>query len=284
MSSPRPERYLPDAPPNDTELLNRTVLAVEAAAQSLRTAYDPWNRPVDKEAILAALRANDECSLDILRPALGHVHPCRLWSEDDVDEEELASGEWWVTDAAEGNINHIHGLAEWGVSATLVREGIPILTAISLPLVGHTYRALRGEGAFLGNVRLSASAKVDLGISLVGTAQARHDDGPDINTLLSGSVSTMLDRALLVRVTVPSTLQLLDVATGRAEAFWQYTTSTAGLLCGSLLVAEAGGVVSETSGGAWKMGSASFLAAAPGLHRETVAALAGGVQGGDQTS
>jgi hypothetical protein len=34
----------------------------------------------------------------------------------------------------------------WAVTATLVREGQPILTAISVPLTGETYSAIAGRG------------------------------------------------------------------------------------------------------------------------------------------
>lgn len=261
----------------DSGLLVAMIVAVESAAARLSARFDPDSRPADAEAILAALAANDEDSLAVLSPALRRARPISIWSEDASDEAALAAGEWWVTDAAEGNINHIHGMPDWGVSATLVRDGVAALTAVTLPMQGKTYSAIRGGGAFVGGTRLRVSVKTDLRTALVGTGQASHGDGPELHRRLSLSCAAMLERALLLRVAVPSTLQLIEVAAGRADAFWQFTGSRAALLCGALLVTEAGGVVTDPGGGPWVPTGAGILAAAPGLHAEAVAALAGSV-------
>lgn len=258
---------------SDTDLLTATVQAVKEAGERLRASYDPYSRPADAEAIVSALAANDKASLDVLAPALRAIRPCPIWREDADDESGLDSGEWWVTDAAEGNINHIHGLPDWGVSATLVRDGNAVLTAISVPLRCQTYQAFAGGGAFVDGVRLHASGKADLRTALVGTGQASHDDGPALHSRLSLSVSGMLEHALVIRVSVPSTMQLLDIAAGRADAFWQFSKSRASLLCGALLVTEAGGRVTDVAGGAWTSMSSSVLATAPNLHGAVLAAL-----------
>lgn len=69
--------------------------------------------------------------------------------EDELDGGALPSGEWWVVDPAEGNVNHLHALPEWAVTATLVRENQPVLTVVHLPMTGETYTALAGAGAHL---------------------------------------------------------------------------------------------------------------------------------------
>ena len=260
---------------HDSALLFEMIVAVESAAARLSARFDPDSRPHDAEAIIAALAANDEESRGILYPALRRARNISIWSEDAVDEAALAAGEWWVTDAAEGNINHIHGMLDWGVSATLVRDGVAALTAMTLPMQCKTYSAIRGGGSFVDGTRLRVSVKTDMRTALVGTGQASHDDGPEMHRHLSLSSAAMVERALMLRVTVPSTMQLIEVAAGRADAFWQFTGSRAALLCGALLVAEAGGVVTDPGGGPWVTTGASILAAAPGLHVEAVAALAG---------
>lgn len=66
--------------------------------------------------------------------------------EDELAGGVLPEGEWWVVDTAEGNINHIHGMGEWAVTATLVRDNVPVLSVVHLPLTGDTYTALQGKG------------------------------------------------------------------------------------------------------------------------------------------
>ncbi len=75
-------------------------------------------------------------------------------------------------DPTEGNINRLHGLPEWAVTATLVRDNQPVLTAVHLPLTGETYTALTGAGAHVDGRPLRVSPTEDLGLSLVATSQA----------------------------------------------------------------------------------------------------------------
>lgn len=81
-------------------------------------------------------------------------------------------------DPAEGNVNHLHGLPEWAVTATLVRENQPVLTVVHLPLTGETCTALAGGGAHLDGRPLRVSEATDFGLSLVATSQARAPEGP----------------------------------------------------------------------------------------------------------
>jgi myo-inositol-1(or 4)-monophosphatase len=176
-------------------------------------------------------------------------------------------------DPAEGNVNHLHGLPEWAVTATLVRENQPVLAVVHLPLTGQTYTALAGGGAHLDGNPLHVSGTASLGLSLVATSQARPDEDVAIVRRIGSSITAMLYDALVVRTSVPATLHLLNVAAGRIDAFWQFAAARADLLPGALLVAEAGGRISDTQGRPWTPGSESFLAAAPGIHAEAIATL-----------
>jgi len=74
-------------------------------------------------------------------------------------------------------------------------------------------------------------------------------------------------------VSVPATWQLIQVAAGRMDAFWQFSQVRSGLLAGALLVAEAGGVVTDTHGKPWSLDSDDFLATTPSLHAAAVETL-----------
>jgi len=184
---------------------------------------------------VAAIDANDAASLGLLRDALAQARPGAGWAEDEEGGGALPAGEWWVTDPVEGNVNHIHGMPDWGVTATLVRDNAPVLAVVTVPPTGDTYTAVRGGGAYLDGARLRASAKTDLGVALVATGQATPGEDSDTHRRIDQSVATMLENALVVRVSVPATLQLIHVAAGRMDAFWQYSRVRSGLLAGALL-------------------------------------------------
>ncbi|MFB6528926.1 inositol monophosphatase family protein [Streptomyces sp. NPDC056399] len=260
-------------PLSDADLLAETAAAVREAGAALRERFGEVVPYDTREELMSALAANDDTALGILRPRLTGLRPDAGWVEDELDGGALPSGEWWVVDPAEGNVNHLHALPEWAVTATLVRDNQPVLTVVHLPLTDQTYTALAGAGAHLDGRPLYVSRTADLGLGVVATSQARPDEDADVVRRVGSSITAMLFDALVVRVAVPATLHLVNVAAGRLDAFWQFAGARADLLPGALLVAEAGGRISDAEGRPWTPQSAGFLAAAPGVHAQAVSTL-----------
>jgi myo-inositol-1(or 4)-monophosphatase len=142
---------------SDADLLDRTATAVRAAGAVLRERFGDVIGYETREELMQALAANDDAALDILRPALTALRPDARFVEDELAGGALPAGEWWVVDPAEGNVNHLHALPDWAVTATLVRDNQPVLTAVHLPLTGQTYTALTGGGAHLDGRPLQVS-------------------------------------------------------------------------------------------------------------------------------
>lgn len=255
------------------ELLQNTAQAVRSAGSELLDRFGAVVRYETFDQLMSALAANDEAALSVLRPSLTELRPDARWVEEELDGGALPAGEWWVVDPAEGNVNHLRGIPEWGVTATLVRDNQPVLTVVHVPLTGDIYTAVAGGGAHLNGLPLHVSATPSLGLSVVATSQARPDEAEAVTRRVGASITAMLHDALVVRTSVPATLHLLNVAAGRIDAFWQYAGARADLLPGALLVTEAGGLISDGEGRPWTPASESFLAAAPGVHTEAVATL-----------
>jgi myo-inositol-1(or 4)-monophosphatase len=256
----------------DAAVLEATVAAVRDAGRRLLARYSEDARPADRAALLAAAEENERTSDDELRLALTAARPEAKWLTEELETTELPPGEWWAVDAVEGNVNHVHGLPEWCVSATLLRDGVPVLTAVYQPVPDVLHRAVRGGGAFANGRRLRVSAKSDLGAAVATTGQAEAGQS-DTYRRIGASITTMLGAALLVRATVPSTFPLLLVAAGHTDLFWQYRPTLPGVAAGALLVTEAGGTVTDLAGAPWRPGAADVLATAPALHTAALATL-----------
>jgi myo-inositol-1(or 4)-monophosphatase len=257
----------------DAGLLPSMAAAVQAAGAAMveRVTERPDFRT--RSDVVQTIYDNDDASLALLRPRLSGLRPDAGWVDDELESGLLPPGEWWVTDPVEGNINHAHGLPDWGVTATLVRDNLPVATAVYLPLTDETYVAAAGHGARVNGRPLVPSAKLQLEAAMVGTGQAAPGESAEVFDRIGASVTVMLNRSMVIRVSVPATLQLLQVAAGRMDAFWQFSQVRSGLLAGALIVAEAGGVVSDTRGRPWDLGSPDFLATTTHLHEAAVAAL-----------
>ena len=163
-------------------------------------------------------------------------------------------------------------MPEWGVSISLVIDGVPELGVFRQPVAGLTYTALRGHGGYENGRRLTVSGKSGLDVAIVGTGQAEAGQA-ETYARIGRSITALLHQAFLVRVTVPSTFPLLLVAGGHIDAFWQYQPVLPGIALGILLATEAGGIVTAFDGSPWTPASGTVLVAAPAVHAPMIRAL-----------
>lgn len=256
-------------------LLKEVEAVVTQAADAVHRRYDIGNRPQSPADIVNQIGANDALSMEVMRTGFLAIRPRAQMIDDEVGTGALPKGEYWIVDPVEGAINQIHGMPDWCVSAALVRDNEIILAAVHLPLLGHTYSAIRGQGAWLNDAPLQVSAKTEIGIAMVGTGQAAPGESVQVHRKIGASVSAVLRQALTARVSVPATLQLIQVAAGRMDGFWQFSQVRSGLAAGALLVREAGGTVTDFDTNPWGFDSPNFLATTPQFSSMLATTLSG---------
>jgi myo-inositol-1(or 4)-monophosphatase len=250
---------------NIMELLAATTAAVRRAGERMLRRYSTESRTSGLAELVAAVHANDAAVADLLRPELAEIRPGARWLDDEHGSGPLEPGEWWLIDPVGGNMNAVHGMPDWNIGVSLVRDGRPVLAVVFFPLFDEMFTATDGGGAFLNGVRLKVSGKTSLDGALAGTGQAQPGQGPEMADRVGASYSAMAKEALYVRISVPVTHQLAQVAAGRMDLHWQYDNVRAHA-SGVLLVQEAGGVVTDLDGKPWELTTREYLAAAPGVH------------------
>jgi myo-inositol-1(or 4)-monophosphatase len=260
-------------PATDAGLLSSVVKAATRAGDRLLGEFSPAARPASRTDLAAVGSHTEDLVLEELRPELASLVPGAGWADEDMDTTPLPPGQWWVVDAVEGAVNYVHGMPEWGVTVTLMRDSQPVLAVVRQPVGDLTYTAVRGAGAQVNGQRLHTSAKTSLGaaIAVTGQAEAGQDD---TYRRIGESITAMLGQALLVRASVPSTFPMLGVAAGQNDVFWQYQPVLPGVAAGALFITEADGTVTRIDGSEWSPGRPDILAAAPGLHQAAAGALA----------
>ncbi|MEU9408268.1 inositol monophosphatase [Streptomyces sp. NPDC048281] len=256
----------------DMHLLELVTDAVQRTGTALWSRYSTTARPADRGALSRALDQNEKSAVGYLRAALAVARPRAGWVGEEQQFTALPPGEWWAVDAVEGNINLVHGLSDWSVNATLIRDNEPVLTVVYQPVGDLTYTATRDAGAFVNGIPLNVSAKTDLRLAIATAGQAEVGQRGTYR-LIGASIAAMLEHTLLVRATVPTTFPMLRVAAGHEDLFWQYQPSLAGVAAGVLLITEAGGMVTDLHGAPWHPGSPGILACAPGLHVDALKIL-----------
>ena len=172
----------------------------------------------------------------------------------------------WVVDPLDGTTNYVHGFPFFAVSVAAVQGDSILAGVIYDPIQDTAYRAAAGAGAWLGPRQLSVSGVMKLSEALVAVSfppQVR-DDSPDLLDFLA-----VVDRCQAVRRTGSAALNLASVAAGQLDAHWATAIHAWDVAAGILLIREAGGIVTDVSGGPFDLWRADFLATStPSLHAE----------------
>jgi len=183
----------------------------------------------------------------------------------------------WIVDPLDGTTNFLHGIPHFAISIGLERDGEIVAGLVYEPTRDEMFWAEKGIGAYLNDRRLRVSGRRHLAEAVIGTGipfGGRGDHSAYIGTLARVMAATSGVRRLGA-----AALDLAYVAAGRFDGFWEFGLFPWDLAAGLLLVREAGGFVSDLSGGQTMMTSGDVLAANGHLHLPLAALLRDAARG-----
>ncbi len=203
----------------------------------------------------------------LIRRRLGQLRPSDGIVSEEGEDVPGTSGIIWVCDPADGSASLVHGGGSWAISFAATHQGESLAGVVCDVEANETYVAIRGGGATVDGWPIWVSATATLAESVVATDFA-HD-----RALRAGQAEVLArvaERARAVRNVGSTVLHLCWVASGRLDGMWQTTCKWWDVAAAGLCVTEAGGALSDLEGG--PMRPDSFIACAPGIHRELVEA------------
>lgn len=167
----------------------------------------------------------------------------------------------WIIDPLDGTTNFIHGLPHYAVSIALARNGIVEHGLIFDPNRNNLYTASKGGGAFLNDRRIRVSKRLHLQDALIGTGFPYRVFN-HIDAYLA-IFKELTEKSAGMRRPGAASLDLAYVASGYYDGFWEFGLSPWDMAAGALLIAEAGGLVSDLSGEAAYLSSGNIVAGNP---------------------
>ena len=178
---------------------------------------------------------------------------------------ERGAGLGWVVDPLDGTANFLHGFPVVGVSVALVEAGRPVAGVVHAPLLGETYTAAAGAGAWRDGRRLAVADRgVERSILLTGFPFKIKHRLPEYLRVFQGAFLAGED----LRRPGAAALDLAWTAAGVFDGFFELGLGPWDVAAGALLIAEAGGVVTDWAGDpkAW-FRSGDVLAGPPAVHQ-----------------
>jgi myo-inositol-1(or 4)-monophosphatase len=172
----------------------------------------------------------------------------------------------WIIDPLDGTTNFLHGNPQFCVSIALRYRGQLDQAVIYDPLRQELYTASRGRGALLDDRRIRVSNIGIMSQALLGTGFPFR---------LQHHLETYLDtfRAIFplvsdVRRAGSAALDLAYVAAGRLDGFWEIGLKPWDIAAGALLIREAGGLISDFSGGSDFLETGNVVTGSPKVFHE----------------
>lgn len=212
-------------------------------------------------------RAAEEAILDTIR---------RAYPNHAVLAEESgahAGNEYqWIIDPLDGTTNYLHGLPQFSVSIALQHRDELISAVVYDPARDEMFTASRGNGALLNDRRLRVSQQRTLKGALIGTGIPFRDQRY-VDSYLAMMRAMITDTAG-IRRPGSAAIDFAWVAAGRMDGFWELGLSAWDFAAGTLIVREAGGVVSDIRGGSRHLESGNVIAGNLKVHTEMVRRLA----------
>jgi myo-inositol-1(or 4)-monophosphatase len=177
---------------------------------------------------------------------------------------EAAPSYRWYIDPLDGTTNYIHGYPLFCVSVGVADPQGMRAAAVYDPLRDEMFTAARGRGAFRNGepIRVAGIDRLSRALLVTGIPFRSLDR---LDHYLKSFRSFILGSAG-IRRDGSAALNLAYVACGRYDGFWEQALSSWDVAAGSLLVREAGGLVSDFQGRDGYLESGDIVASAPSIH------------------
>lgn len=165
----------------------------------------------------------------------------------------------FIIDPIDGTTNFMHGVPHFAISIGLEREGQLVAGVIYNPVTDDLYYAEKGHGAYHNNKRLRVAARKDLASCIVATGLPMM--GRKGHEKALKEMAAIMATTAGVRRFGTASLDMVFVAEGRFDGFWELGIKPWDIAAGIVVVREAGGMVTDLEGGQDMLNAGSVLCA-----------------------
>lgn len=182
--------------------------------------------------------------------------------------------EWlWVVDPIDGTTNYSRGMPYFSTSIAVYHQGRPVVGLVDTAVVGETFFAVEGQGAFLNDTPIRASQAKHFSEALMITG-FYYDRGTNIGLTLDG-IRAFYDQNIMgLRRFGSAALDLCYLAAGRADGYFEIGLNAWDFAAGEFIARQAGAVVTDAAGQPLSLKKSYVIAGAPDLHGPMLEILA----------
>ena len=272
----------PDARPMPEIDLQKAMRVARRAAEAGASASLTYFRgclTVERKADMTPVTQADRDSEEAIQSIVLGAYPEHGFLGEESGDHGGSSETRWIVDPLDGTKGFTRGRTFWGSLVALEHQGEIVAGAMSLPALGETYWAARGQGAWMraGTGRRGTEQPVQLRVSRIADWRASTLSFGEPHVLFR---APMLERLAALAVSSQSARCYGDLAgaalvlRGEAEAWVEAGVQIWDIAPLRILAEEAGGRFTDLEGKTTHASGSCILS--NGLvHDHVVAALAG---------
>jgi len=189
---------------------------------------------------------------------LGKLLPEAGFLVEEATSEKKGARYCWIVDPLDGTTNFLHKLHPFAISIALSDYDEIIAGAVYEAAGKESFLAWKNGGAWLNGEKIRVSQSADISKSLIATGFPYKDFTRLENYL--NCFEYLLRNSQGVRRMGSASIDLAYVACGRFEAFFEYALNQWDVAAGTILIREAGGIVSDFSGTDKKVTGSEIIA------------------------
>lgn len=174
------------------------------------------------------------------------------------------SGFRWVIDPLDGTTNYLYRHPFWAVSIGIEWHGRPVVGVVEAPMLRETYVGIDARGATCNGTPIRVSDCNDPSRALVGTGFGYAPERRAWQGAVAASIAPLVRD---LRRGGSAAIDLAFVAGGRLDGFYERGLNPWDACGGTVLIREAGGLVSDLSGQSGPTESMCIAAPAAIHHR-----------------
>jgi myo-inositol-1(or 4)-monophosphatase len=251
--------------PSNPLLVSTAIEAVIKAGQ-IQMDFIDSGFTISKKGAIDLVTEADVAVETMFRKLIAERFPDHTILAEEFGQEKDTRGasHCWVFDPIDGTNNYAHGLPIFCSSLALEIDGRGEIGAIYDPTRKELFVGERGAGAFLNGrpIHVSAASTLVESMLVTGFPYDIHKRIPEIVGLFGDFVG----KARAVRRLGSAALDICYVAAGRMDGFWEQDLKPWDIAAGAVILDEAGGKVTDFSGGPFSSRRPQLLATNGRIH------------------
>lgn len=251
------------------QVLNKTIEIVKGVGGFIRQEGQNFDRDnIEKKGFNDLVSYVDKQAEEQLVKGLSKILPEVGFITEEGTGEDKGEEYKWIIDPLDGTTNFLHGLPVFAVSVALIRGEELVMGVVYEINKDECFYAREGGKAYCNGKEIKVSPVPTLSESLLATGFPYYDFNLMQDYL--AILNQFMESSHGLRRMGSAAVDLVYVACGRFEGFYEYNLNAWDVAGGAFIVQQAGGKITDFKGGNDYVFGREILASNGQIHQETL--------------